>query len=55
MDREESSFKFSLDGAIEELSKGVHNKLTSMDQEAIEHPKSFLMDREAIENAIKRS
>ena len=44
-----SRFKFSTDGAIEELSRGVHNKETSMDRKAIEHLETFSMDREAIE------
>ena len=43
------SFKFLLDGAIEELTKGVHSKLTSMDQEAMEHTETSSMDREANE------
>ena len=39
MDREVSrgvEIYFSTDGAIEELSRGVHSKVTSMDREAIE-------------------
>ena len=47
--REVSSFKFSLDGAIKELSRGVYSKVTSMDREAIEHTETSSMDREAVE------
>ena len=38
---EVSSFKFSPDKAIKELSRGVHSKVTSMDWEAIEHLSSI--------------
>ena len=47
--REVLSFKFLPDGAIEQLTKGVHNKLTSMDREAIEHTETSSMDQEAVE------
>ena len=41
MDWEVSSFKISLDGAIEELSRGVHSKVTLMDWVAIENLSSI--------------
>ena len=47
--REVLSFKFLPNGAIEELTKGVHSKLTSMDREAIEHTETSSLDREAVE------
>ena len=47
--REVLSFKFLRDGAIKELTKDVHSKLTSMDREAIEHTETSSMDREAVE------
>ena len=40
---------FSIDGTIEELSRGVHSKVTSMDWKAIERTKTSSMDQEAIE------
>ena len=43
------SFKFLRDGAIKELTKDVHSKLTSMDREAIEHTETSSMDQEAVE------
>ena len=46
--REVLSFKFLRDGAIKELTKDVHSKLTSMDREAIEHTETSSMDREAV-------
>ena len=49
MDRKVSSFKFSPDEAIEELSRGVHSKVTSMDWEAIEHTETSLIDQEVVE------
>ena len=52
MDREVSSFKkarISYRRAIEDLSRGVHNKRGSMDQEAIEHLETSSMDQVAIE------
>ena len=33
-----------------ELSKGVHSKVTSMDQEAIKHIEISLIDREAVKH-----
>ena len=32
-----------------ELLRGVHSNLTSMDREAIEHTKTFSMNREVVE------
>ena len=42
-------FKMSCRGAVEDLTKGVHNKVTSMDREVIEHIETSLIDRVAVE------
>ena len=46
--------KNSTDIAIEMLSRGVHNKRTSMDREAIEYTETSLMDQEAIETKSQK-
>ena len=40
--------------AIEKLSRGVHNKETSMDREAIEHTETSSMDQEAVEKLLRQ-